>query len=171
LEKTNIILTGLPGSGKSTIGVILAKELCMDFIDTDVIIQTAEKMTLQDIIDKLGLDTFLAIEEKSILGLDVKKTVIAPGGSVIFSEKAVKYMKRNGVFFFLDMPLEIITPRIDIYTRGIVKQPEETLGDVKKKRDPLYRTYADYIIECGTKNQLEIMKEIADLYNKRGQIL
>ena len=133
MKKTNIILTGLPGSGKSTIGVILAKEMCKDFIDTDVIIQSSEKTTLQEIIDTRGLEQFLTVEENHICALEVENTVIAPGGSVIFSEKAMNHLKENGVAVFLDLPLEIIAGRIDIYTRGIVKEPWETLDDVRRK--------------------------------------
>lgn len=162
MKKTNIILTGLPGSGKSTIGVILAKELCKDFIDTDVIIQSSEKTTLQQIIDTRGLEEFLTVEENHICALEVEDTVIAPGGSVIFSEEAMNHLKKNGVAVFLDLPLDIIAGRIDIYTRGIVKEPWESLDDVRRKREPMYLKWADIVIECGHLNQLEIMKLITD---------
>ena len=156
----NIILTGMPGSGKSTVGVILAKELCMGFIDTDVIIQAEENMTLQEIVDNRGLEELLTLEERTVTKLAVTSTVIAPGGSVVLSETAMKSLKKSGIIVFLDVPIELIIHRIDMYIRGIIKQPGDTLEDVWRKREPLYRYYADAMIECGTMDQMEIAKHI-----------
>ena len=158
--KNNIILTGMPGSGKSTVGVVLAKELCMGFIDTDVIIQAEENMTLQEIVDNRGLEELLALEKRTVTKLAVTSTVIAPGGSVVLSETAMKSLKKSGIIVFLNVPIELIIHRIDMYIRGIIKQPGDTFEDVWRKREPLYRYYADVLVECGTMDQMEIAKHI-----------
>jgi len=162
MAASSVILVGMPGSGKSTVGVILAKELCYDFIDTDVVIQNREGMNLQDIINQRGLDAFLAVEEAVILSLDPQGTVVAPGGSVVLSDPAMRHLGRFGSIVFIDVPLEILMPRIDVYSRGIVKHPEDTLLDVYKRRWPLYRSYADNIIDCGSMSQVEIARNIAE---------
>ena len=156
----NIILTGMPGSGKSAAGVILAKELRMDFVDTDVLIQAKEGMTLQEIYDIIGQKAFLELEERYVMGLDVNNTVTAPGGSVILNRKVMSFLRKSGVVVFLNVPLEIIKLRIDLLTRGTVRQPGETLDDVWRLREPLYRKYADVIIECGSLSQIEIVRSI-----------
>ena len=160
MPKNNVILTGMPGSGKSTVGVILAKELCLKFLDVDVLMQTGENMTLQEIIDRRGLEEFLALEETYTLQLTVDNTVIAPGGSVVLSDQAMNALGKNGIIVFLDVPLETIKRRIDIYTRGIVKQSGEAIEDVWRKRAPLYRSCADYTVACGTLSQTEIVNDI-----------
>ena len=158
--KNNIILTGMPGSGKSTVGVILAKELCMGFIDTDVIIQAEENMTLQEIVDNRGLEELLTLEERTVTKLAVTSTVISPGGSVVLSETAMKSLKKSGIIVFLNVPIELIILRIDMYIRGIIKQPGDTLEDVLREREPLYRHYADVMVECRTMDQMKIAKHI-----------
>ena len=161
LIKPNIILTGMPGAGKSTVGVILAKEFCLSYVDTDILIQTAEGMPLQEIFDSRGLHEFLVIEERYVTGLAVRGAVIAPGGSVVLSAPCMAALKRNGIVVFLNTPLERLLARIDIYTRGIVKQPGFTLEDVWRQREPLYRSTADIIVDCGDMNQTELANCIA----------
>jgi shikimate kinase len=160
LTRKNIVLTGMPGSGKSTIGVILAKELCMDFVDTDELIQSREGMTLQEIIDTTGQEAFVELEKKYIMELDVAGTVIAPGGSVVLYEDAISSLKQSGTVVFLHVPIDIITPRINLLDRGTVRNPGETLDDVWRYRKPLYRKYADVIIDCGRMEQMEIVLRI-----------
>lgn len=161
MEKSNIILTGMPGSGKSTVGIILAKELCMDFIDTDVLIQVDKGMILQDIYDASGVERFLDIEEQYVMGLAVTDTVIAPGGSVILNDRVMSYLRQSGITVFLDVPIDSIKQRIDLYSRGTVREPGETLDDVWRKREPLYRVYADIVVKCGEMGQMEIAQYIA----------
>lgn len=162
-RKSNIILTGMPGSGKSTVGVILAKVLCMDYIDTDVLIQRGEGRSLQDIIDREGSEIFLAIEARYVAALSVEDAVIAPGGSVILNEALMDGLRKNGRAVFLDVPLERIRTRIDLSSRGTVRRPGETLDDVWRIREPLYRKHADITIDCGEKTQMAIALEIARL--------
>jgi shikimate kinase len=157
----NIILTGMPGSGKSTVGVILAKELCMDFVDTDVLIQLGEGMALQDVYDRYGADGFLDVEERYVNGLSVARTVIAPGGSVVLNDSLMGKLKASGIVVFLDVPIGTIIPRIDLLSRGTVRKPGETLEDVWRVREPLYRKYADMTVECGMIDQREIARVIA----------
>ena len=160
LSKPNIALIGMPGAGKSTVGVILAKEFCFSFVDTDILIQTGEGKTLQEIIDSQGLDSFLALEERYVTGLAARSAVIAPGGSVVLSPLCMDSLHRHGIVVFLDAPLDLIASRIDEYARGIVKKPGFTLEDVWREREPLYRSAADFIMVCGSLSQTEIAARI-----------
>ena len=160
MTQKNIVLTGMPGSGKSTIGVILAKELCMDFVDTDELIQSREGITLQEIIDTRGQEAFVEIEKKYVMELDVTGTVIAPGGSVVLYKDAISFLRQSGTVVFLHVPIDIIKPRINLLDRGTVRNPGETLDDVWQLREPLYRKYADVIIDCGRMEQMEIVLRI-----------
>jgi shikimate kinase len=160
LLKPNIVLTGMPGAGKSTVGVILAKEFCLSFVDTDILIQTGEGKTLQEIIDSCGLDYFLAIEKRYVTGLEANGAVIAPGGSVVLSDSCMRALRERGIVIFLDAPLDLILSRINEYNRGIVKKPGFTLEDVWRERMPLYRSTADFTIACGRLNQTGIAARI-----------
>ena len=144
----NIILIGMPSSGKSTVGVIIAKHLGKSFVDTDVILQTQQNRKLQDIINTDGIDKFLEIEENTILSLELSNTVIATGGSAVYSEKAMKHLKANGTVIYLDINMKTVTKRLkNIKTRGVVLSPGQTLEQIYQKRKPLYEKYADIIIE------------------------
>ena len=147
--KSNIILIGMPGVGKSTIGVLLAKNTGRYFLDTDIYIQTLEDMQLQNIIDELGLAEFCAIEEKHLVCIDCKNAVIATGGSAVYSKAAMEMLKSDGVVVHLDLPLEQIEKRVtNLSTRGVVVEPGETLSSLYEKRQPLYKKYADVSIDC-----------------------
>ena len=161
LIRPNIVLTGMPGAGKSTVGVVLAKEFGYSFVDTDLLIQQGEGKLLQEIIDAKGLDYFLALEERYVLGLAVRNAVIAPGGSVVLSAECMESLRRQGIIVFLDVPIEMIRMRIDEYSRGIVKQPGSSLYDVWKLREPLYRATADLTVDCRHLSQTETANLIA----------
>ncbi len=139
----------MPGSGKSTIGVILAKLLSKSFIDTDVLIQAQDGRSLQDIVDREGYLALRTIEEKVILGLNCRNHVIATGGSAVYSEAAMTYLKKNGVVVFLNVCLDTIKARVsDLGTRGLAKRPDQSLDDLFTERYALYRKYADVTIDC-----------------------
>lgn len=143
----NISLIGMPGSGKSTVGVLLAKALGFDFLDTDLVIQKREGRLLQELVDDLGVEGFLDVEQDAIASLDVAGFVLSPGGSVVCRPKMVDLLKQLGPLVYLEVPLEELESRIkDMSTRGIAKEPGETLSDVMNRRAPLYRQYADITI-------------------------
>ena len=145
----NIIIIGMPGAGKSTMGVILAKTLGRNFIDTDIVIQEHAGRLLQEIIDEEGPEAFLAIEEKIMLSLHCRNAVIATGGSVVFSERAMEHLKVSGVVIYLKISCEEMVRRLsNITTRGIVLVPGQSLPEMYAQRIPLYEKYADITIDC-----------------------
>ncbi len=145
----NIILIGMPSAGKSTVGVILAKHRGMSFVDTDVLIQSRQGRLLQEILNSEGTDAFLKIEETEIQCLNCSDTVIATGGSVVYSEKAMEHLKKTGIVIYLYVDMETVNKRLkNLKTRGVVLSPGESLEDIYRKRQPLYEKYADIIINC-----------------------
>ena len=138
----NIILIGMPGSGKSTVGVLLAKALGYGFLDTDLVIQQREGLLLQDILDQFGVKHFLQVEEEAIRTVDCRRTVIAPGGSAVCREGTMAHLKELGPVVYLRVPMEELT------TRGIAMEPGQTLADVLAQRAPLYERYADLTVDC-----------------------
>lgn len=147
MKKENIVLIGMPGAGKSTVGVVLAKSAGLQFVDTDLLIQQKTGQCLQAIIDFEGIDRFLQIEEEVVSALSCSGCVIATGGSVVFSEKAMRRLSENGVIVFLDVPLEEIRKRVgNIKTRGIAMTPGKGLDSVYEERLPLYRSYAELTV-------------------------
>jgi shikimate kinase len=153
----------MSGAGKSTLGVLLAKTLGMDFIDTDILIQQRENRLLQEIIDESGIDEFLRIEETVVSGITVRNAVIATGGSVVYSETAMNALKRNGKVVYLYVPYEELTHRLtNITTRGIVMKNGNTLKDVYEERQPLYRAYSDTVVDCTGKDIESCVKSITE---------
>lgn len=155
----------MPGSGKSTIGVILAKRLGYDFVDTDNLISDREKTTLQDIIDKKGVSEFLKIE--GIVGkeLNIDNTVIATGGSMVFSDSAMKNLLKDSKCVFIDVPLPEIKRRVkNIDTRGIAMEKDDTLDTLYEKRMPKYREYADITVEVKQNSKIDnVVSKILDM--------
>lgn len=148
MKKSNIVLIGMPGAGKSTVGVVLAKTAALEFVDTDLLIQKQTGKKLQEIIDNDGIDEFLKTEGEIISRVDCKNSVIATGGSAVFSESAMNNLRRDGVIVFLDVPLAEIKRRVDnITTRGIAMKSGETLETVYNERLPLYKKYADITVD------------------------
>jgi len=162
--KSNLILTGMPGAGKSTVGVILAKVLGYDFIDIDILIAKRQGMPLQNIINEKGVEAFLKIEEQEALQLQADKTVIATGGSMVLSAPAMTHLKQKGICIYLDIPLDVLEGRLqNMKTRGIAATPGTTLEDIYNIRKAYYERYADYTIHCGTLSTEEIVTKIAGL--------
>ncbi|MCI9556028.1 shikimate kinase [Oscillospiraceae bacterium 50-16] len=152
----NIVLVGMPGAGKSTVGVLLAKALGYGFVDVDLVIQHREGALLQEILDSRGRDSFLDAEERAVLELDCRRTVIAPGGSAVCREGAARRLQALGTVVYLNVPLEELLRRIrNLSQRGIAMEPGQTLADVLAFRDPLYRRYAELVVDCPAGQALE----------------
>ncbi len=146
----NIILIGMPASGKSTVGVILAKLLGYDFIDTDLLIQRREGSRLSEIIASRGVDGFLAAEESACLSVNAEHCVIATGGSAVYSAAAMAQLKARGRVVYLKTDYETLSARLkDISGRGVVLRPGQTLEQLYAERVPLYEKYADIIVPEG----------------------
>lgn len=160
--QNNIVLIGMPGSGKSTSGVLLAKSLGFSFLDTDLLIQEQEGLLLQDIADCAGFDGFVRIEERSILGLNTSRTVISTGGSVIYSERSMAHLKKLGIVVYLKVSFEEIMRRVrNISTRGIALKEGQDLKSLYQERVPLYEKYADLTVTGDEKTIEETVTEIA----------
>lgn len=143
----NIALIGMPTSGKSTVGVVLAKLLGLDFADTDILIQKKYGKKLKDIIEKQGTDGFLKLEAEIIASLDFKNTVIATGGSVVYSHKAMSNLKRIAKVIYLQVELAELENRMtDLRARGVAIRQGQTLEDLYNERISLYERYADVTI-------------------------
>lgn len=157
----NIVLIGMPGCGKSTCGVLAAKALCMDFWDTDLILQKNEKMPLQEIINKKGNDYFSEAEERTVCAFSFQNAVVATGGSVVYSEKAMEHLKENAMVIYLKIGFETMERRIsNMESRGILLRAGETLEEMFCERQSLYERYADRTIDC---DQLEIEQTVSEL--------
>jgi len=156
-QKTNIVLIGMPGSGKSTVGVILAKMLAKSFLDTDILIQKCENRTLQDIIDQEGHMALRAIEEQVLLGITCNHHVIATGGSAAYSEPAMNHLKQQGIMVFLHADLPSLRKRISNYeTRGLAKRPDQSFLDLFNERLTLYKKYCDITVPSSEQNQEQV---------------
>lgn len=137
-------MIGMPGSGKSSVGVVLAKALGYSFVDADLVIQKREGALLQDILNSRGVEAFLDAESEAIRSIDCRRTVIAPGGSCVCREDAMEHLKKLGTVVYLQLSLEEIISRIhNLASRGIALQPGQTIADVYNYRVPLYERYAD----------------------------
>ncbi len=146
----NIILIGMPGAGKSTVGVLLAKRLGYNFTDTDLLLQAKERCRLQQIIKNVGLEAFKRLEEEVLCSLEATHCVIATGGSAVYSERAMAHLKGLGRLVFLDVPLEELSARVrDMDSRGLVIGPEKSYAQLYAERRPLYEKYAEVTIAGG----------------------
>lgn len=158
---TCIVLVGMPGAGKSTLGVLLAKATMKDFVDTDMIIQLRANQSLQDIVDNSGYLTLRQLEEVVLLDLDVQQHVIATGGSVVYSEKGMAQLKSLGPVVYLQVSLDELKRRVkDLPSRGIAATPGKTLDDLYEERCPLYERYADVVVNCDGKTPEQVVDEI-----------
>lgn len=160
----NIVLIGMPGCGKSTVGVLLAKTLLYHFVDTDLLIQHACQKSLCDILSAEGLDRFKAIENRVLCGLHCDNSVIATGGSAVYGAEAMAHLKQHAVTVYLKLTPAAITTRIqNITTRGIAMPAGCTLEQLYNERAPLYERYADITIDCtATASAEDCVRAVAD---------
>ena len=162
----NVTLIGMPGSGKSTIGVILAKALGYQFLDTDLVIQKQEKRKLSQIIAQEGPERLKEIENKVNASVDVTETVIAPGGSVIYCEEAMKHLRSIGKVVYLKISLESLSKRLgNLRGRGVLLKEGQTLKDLYEERVPLYEKYADIVVDEEGKDLEESLAAVLEIIN------
>lgn len=144
----NVVLIGMPGSGKSTVGVLLAKVLGYGFVDSDLLIQERERRLLSQIIQQEGIETFIRIEEEVNAGIETERSVIATGGSVVYGPKAMAHLKKIGTVVYLSLPLAQLKARLgNLKCRGVVLKEGQTLQELYAQRGPLYEQYADLIVD------------------------
>ena len=153
----------MSGAGKSTVGVILAKRTSRDFVDTDVLIQTSQGRTLQDIVDTDGYTMLRKIEEDALLGLCVQNHVVATGGSAVYSDQAMTHLKSDGVIILLDVDLVTLESRVsDLSTRGLAKRLDQSFAELFDERFALYTKYADITIKCAGLTQEDVCARIIE---------
>ena len=163
----NVILIGMPGAGKSTVGVLLAKSLGKAFADTDLLLQTRADKRLMEILTESGADEFEKLENDTLLSIGDDETVIATGGSAVFCESGMAHLKENGICVYLDVPLSSLEERLtNIRTRGVVMKEGETLAQLLEERKPYYEKYADVTVK-GKSNPEETVTAIVNALDKR----
>lgn len=164
----NIVLIGMPGAGKSTIGVVLAKRIGLNFVDSDLVIQEKEGKLLSQIIAEVGNEGFIEVENRVNATLDCKDCVIATGGSVVYGKEAMKHLKEIGTVVYLKLGYEELTKRLgNLKDRGVVLKENQTLKDLYDERTKLYDEYADIAFECDKKSIEQIVIELTDLITDR----
>lgn len=160
----NLILIGMPGSGKSTAGVVLARTLNYAFVDSDIVIQQTMNKRLSQLLDEYGTEGFRQLENRINASLDVHHTVIATGGSVIYGPEAMAHLKKIGTVIYLDLSYPAIENRLgDLHARGVTMKPGQTLHDLYNERTPLYQQYADITIHCDGLRLREVILQIQDI--------
>lgn len=163
----NLILIGMPGCGKSTVGVLCAKALGMPFLDTDLVLQSRSGKLLQKLVDELGTEGFLRLEEEVILGVDCEGTVLATGGSVALENRAIAHLREKGLAVYLRLPYEEIEHRLrNIATRGIAMGPGESLRTLYDARIPHYERNADLILDCAGQTLEETVSSVVSAFRR-----
>lgn len=163
MQKTNIVLIGMPGVGKSTVGVILAKVLGCQFVDSDLVIQKEEGKLLKEIIEEVGPEGFIEVENRINASLEARHSVIATGGSVVYGKEAMQHLKEIGTIVYLSLPFDEINKRLsDIKGRGVVLKEGQDLKDLYEERTLLYEAYADIQIDESGLNIEETIERIVE---------
>ncbi len=163
-NKHNIILIGMPGAGKSTVGVVLAKRMGYRFLDSDLVIQERNGKLLHQLIEIHGLEGFLKIENQVNASLDCDGYVIATGGSVVYGLEAMDHLKDIGTIVYLKLSCREIEERLgDLNARGVAMKPGQTLLSLYEERCPLYEQYADVTVDCDGKQVRHIVEELAEI--------
>ena len=162
-KRHNVVLIGMPGAGKSTVGVVLAKRLGYAFMDSDLVIQNKEGRLLHEIIAEKGVEGFWQTEEEINASIETDYTVIATGGSVIYGSRAMEHFKQSGIIVYLKLSLEAITERLgDLNERGVTLREGQDLAALYAERIPMYERYADITMDCEGLSIREIVAAIAE---------
>ena len=165
--KKSISLVGMAGAGKSSIGKQLADYLGFGFIDSDLVIETEHQKSLQQILDRFGKENFLKIEEKALMSIEFNNTVLATGGSAIFSELAMNYLKSRSSVIFIKVPYDKIVDRVSNFSkRGFLKTSDQTIQEAFVERQSLYKNFADYEV-ANDASQEKCLKKILDLIHQK----
>lgn len=163
--KDNIVLIGMPGVGKSTVGVVLAKVMGYQFVDADLVIQEKEKKLLCEIIEEVGADGFIEVENRINSQIEAQHAIIATGGSVVYGAEAMAHLKEIGTVVYLRLPYEELNRRLkDIKGRGVVLKDGQTLRDLYEERVPLYEKYADVTVDEYQLNVEQTIEKIMELF-------
>lgn len=164
MHNDNIVLIGMPGAGKSTVGVVLAKKLGYAFVDSDLVIQSREGKLLHEIIAERGNEGFWSVEETANLSIDSVRTVIATGGSAVYGSRAMEHFKQNGTVIYLKLSCDGIADRLgNLDERGVTLREGQGLAELYAERAPLYEKYADILIECENLSIREIVEQIVKM--------
>lgn len=164
----NIVLIGMPGVGKSTIGVILAKVLGYQFLDSDLLIQKQENKKLYQIINEKGPEGFMKVEDRVNASIETERTVISTGGSVVYCENAMKHLKSIGTVVYLKLPLDELSKRLgNLRGRGVLLKEGQTLGNLYEERVPLYEKYADITVDCSNQCLEESLQAVLDVLERK----
>lgn len=167
-KKSNIVMIGMPSAGKSTIGVLLAKRLGYSFVDVDLVIQEKEGKLLREIIAEVGTEGFLKVEERINSELNVTRSIIAPGGSVIYGEKAMEHLKKIGTIVYLKISYEDLEARVgNPKDRGVALKDGMTLRDLYEERVPYYEKYAEVTLDESGKDFGEVVDELRGYFERR----
>lgn len=157
----NIVLIGMPGAGKSSVGVVLAKRMGFSFLDSDLLIQEREGMLLHEIMEKKGLGSFKEIENQVNASIVAERAVIATGGSAVYGREAMEHLQSIGQMVYLQLPCDELVERLgDLHQRGVAMEEGQSLVSLYKERCPLYEKYAEVTVQCGGKQIREIIDEI-----------
>lgn len=164
----NVTLIGMPAAGKSTVGVLLAKRLGYAFVDVDLVIQEREKRLLKEIIAEEGMEGFMAVENRVNAGLSLERSVIAPGGSVIYGKEAMEHLKSIGLVVYLKISYEELISRLgDVVDRGVVLRDGMTLLDLYHERERYFERYADITVDEEGKNLGQVVDELRGILEER----
>jgi shikimate kinase len=164
MSVSSVVLIGMPGAGKSTVGILLAKEMGLDFVDTDISIQVREGKTLQQITDQSGYLTLRDIEEQVLLAEKIIGKVVSTGGSAVYSEAGMAHLAQDSVVIFLDVPLAALEARISNFSsRGIARHPGQSFDDLFAERSVLYHRYANICVDCSALSIDDVLQKILRL--------
>ena len=161
--KNNITLIGMPGAGKSTVGVVLAKVMGYRFVDSDLVIQEKTGKLLSEIIAEKGTEGFLQVEDEISAELNCEKSVIVTGGSAVYCKNAMAHLKEISIVVYLKLPYERVEKRLgNLKDRGVALKDGQTLKDLYEERCPLYEKYADVVVEADTTSVESCMRKILE---------